>query len=307
MAQKPKTEYDFFPSDNKWDLDQHSYAGADGGALGKNVESITLQSPKANNPSGGEINIELKANGRSGDYVKTTARELLAHAGFKDVHFESTHNEGDFRVSLKGVTEKDFLKAATALATDLPDGTHNTHYALLDKAVAGEIVQSELKRLDLSPTEAGLLEVKTDALSPERLQLLGMKEPFAYTDANLGAYPLSPVTSMQEDGTPSASQFVTNALFVKTRLHLNDMNPQGVRDALQAANITFKENGNNRTLSAAAPIDTVAKALGDAGVLPRSFADHISSVAEKGHKNQNQINAEITSGAPAQKAAAPKL
>ncbi len=307
MGQKAKTEYDFFPSDNKWDLDQHSYAGADGGALGKNVESMTLQSPRADNPSGGEINIELKAGGRSGDYIKNTARELLAHAGFKDVHFESTHNEGDYRVTLKGVTEKDFLKAATALATDVPDGEHNTHYALLDKAVAGEIVQSELKRLDLSPAAAGLLEVKTDALSPERLQLLGMKEPFAYTDASLGAYPLSPVTAMQEDGTPSASQFVANALFVKTRLHLNDMNPQGVRDALKAANIDFRENRNSHTLSAAAPIDTVAKALGDAGVLPRAFTDHISSVAEQGHKNQNQINAQIASGAPVQRAAAPKV
>ncbi|MDE2337606.1 MAG: hypothetical protein KGL10_09870, partial [Alphaproteobacteria bacterium] len=69
-----------------------------------------------------------------------------------------------------------------------------------------------------------------------------------------------------------------------------------------------KENGS--TLRAAAPIDAVAKALSDAGLLPKSFTDEIAAVAEKGHRNQNRINAEIAGGAPpqpAQKAAAPKL
>lgn len=289
MGIKAKVDYSFSAAESKWDVETHKYSGAEGVDLGKHVVEIALQ-PYPGNTKTFEIVICLKRAGLSAEILAETAKGLLDQGGFKQVELQTRDGASSFNLSIANASAGDLLKIVSALATNAPKGRSDTHFALLDKGIAGEIIESELKRLKLSPTAAGLVQINTDTMSLERMKMLGMEKPVSYIDVNLSGYVASPVSSMREDGYP-ASEFSKNIMYVETFLTLNDQNPAAVRKALQDAHIKISDLKGNM-ICAAAPVDLVAGVLSKAGVLPKSVTDEISTKAENGHQSQRQINAE---------------
>jgi hypothetical protein len=303
MAVKPKTSYreiEGEPNDST-DPNVHRYQPAEFGAWGKDAavtQTAFHEYPKI--PNSDEVFFSVRANSDEKPRLKETAKGLLQAAGFKDVYFKDA-GSSDFAVSVKAKTTADFIRAVCAMATDAPKGAHDTHFALLDKSIAKDIVDMELARTKLTPTQAGLVDIKTEPMTQERLRAYAMNDQFSYTDVDLSkAAGFFPVVKMQEEGVP-ATAFSKNVFFVSTRLEVTHQTSHDVRQALENVGIKVKQGKDSTILNAAAPVDQVAEVLGKAGLLPQSLADEIKSGAEKGHINQRAINAEIEKRSPGAK------
>ena len=303
-----KVKYKFFEADEHDNTDphQHRYEPVAFGAWGDKAEVKQISVHQYPQLKGlDDVSISIAADSSNQEYRRKTVEGLLKAARFKDSDIEfKLSGSGDFSVTVKAPKAQDSFRILCALASSAPDGRSGTFFAMLDPSIAKEIIDKEMERTKLTPTQAGLVEIKTSPVPPDRLKAYGMKDSFAYTDVDLSkAAGVFPVISMKEDAYP-ASTFANNVFLVKTNMALTHEGAADVKKALTAAGIQYDQSReDHKYIRVSAPVDQVAEVLGKAGILPKSVTDEIMKIAEAGHPNQRAINADVSKQPPIVKAA----
>lgn len=293
MADTYKSEYEFYPSEDKHEGDCHVYRSGDHRGLSDaNLSTIELrQHPYMREKY--SVNIVFDTPGDKRDLRQENVLGLLAgNAGIENVETKSFGNASGFSVTVDDVDQKDLMRIAVALTQAAPKGKSDFHYPVMGQAVAEQIIGNELDRLKMTPVEAGLVSIKTDEMTKERAAELGLAKPVAYVDVNFDNYPLSPVAFIREDGTFSERNG-ESAMHISTKLTARDGQAKKVVEALQDAGIKATKSEYGNYVSANATADAVAEALQKSKLLSGTLTEAIKSAAEKAHPGQREINAEI--------------
>lgn len=298
MANTYKSEYEFYPSEDKHEGDCHVYRGGDHRGLSDaNLSSIELrQHPYMREKY--SVNMVFDTPGDKRAHRQETVQGLLAgNAGIENIETKSFGNASGFSVTIDDVDQKDLMRVAVALTQAAPKDKNDFHYPVMDQAVAEQIIANELDRLKMTPVEAGLVSIKTEEMSQGRAAELGLGKPVSYVDVNFDNYPLSPVAFIREDGTFTERNGET-AMQVTSKLTARDGQAKKVVEALQGAGIKATKSEYGNYISTNATADAVAEALQKSKLLSGTLTDTIKSAAEKAHPGQREINAEIeTQGA----------
>lgn len=293
MANTYKSEYEFYPSEDKHEGDCHVYrAGDHRGLSDANLSSIELrQHPYMREKY--SVNIVFDTPGDKRAHRQETVQGLLAgNASIENAETKSFGNASGFSVTINDVDQKDLMRVAVALTQAAPKDKNDFHYPVMDQAVAEQIIANELDRLKMTPVEAGLVSIKTDEMSKDRAAELGLAKPVSYVDVNFDSYPLSPVAFIREDGTFTERNGET-AMQVTSKLTARDGQAKKVVEALQGAGIKATKSEYGNFISTNATADAVAEALQKSKLLSGTLTDTIKSAAEKAHPGQREINAEI--------------
>jgi hypothetical protein len=302
MAGQYRAEYEFYPAEDKYEGDCHRYTGSDHrGLSGSDLASVELRQ----NPYQPE-KYEATFVFTTGTDKRALRQEnviglLDVNAGVTGAKVNSHGNASGFSVTVEGIGQKDLMRLTIALTHEAPkEGRGDSfHYPVLDADVAGQIIGSELGRLKLSPVEAGLVTVTTDAMTEERAKLLGLENPVSYVDADFAGYPTSPVASLRENGILADMNGKT-AMQVTTQLSLRSGQAPKVLDALQSAGLRAERSADGQYITIAAPADSVADAFKSKGLLAPAVSDAIKSAAEAAHPGQQKINMQIDAARPSQ-------
>lgn len=293
MANTYKSEYEFYPSEDKHEGDCHVYRGGDHHGLSDaNLSSIELrQHPYMREKY--SVNIVFDTPGDKRAHRQETVQGLLAgNAGIENIETKSFGNASGFSVTINDVDQKDLMRIAVALTQAAPKDKSDFHYPVMGQAVAEQIIANELDRLKITPVEAGLVSIKTEEMTQERAAELGLGKPVSYVDVSFNNYPLSPVAFIREDGTFTERNGET-AMQVTSKLTARDGQAKKVVEALQGAGIKATKSEYGNFISTNATADAVAEALQKSKLLSGTLTDTIKSVAEKAHPGQREINAEI--------------
>lgn len=293
MAGKYGSEYEFYPSEDKYEGDCHRYCGKDHNGLSdQDLSSIELrQNPYQRDKY--TVTLVFTTAESKRDYRAETVKGLLSeNAGMADAKIKNHGNASGFSVEMDNLSQQDLMRMTVALAQAAPKGKSDYFYPVLGTDVAEQVVSAELGRLKMSPVEAGLVSVSIDEMSKERAASLGIEKPVSYVDVALAGYPLSPVAAMREDGVFAEAKGKP-AMQVNTMLTARDGQMQNIMNALQSAGVRASRAEGASHISVQAPSDTVAQALQKAGMMPAAVVDAVKSAADKAHPGQAQVNADI--------------
>lgn len=292
MAEKYAAQYEFYPAEDKHEGDCHRYVGADHkGLSGQGLSSIDLKQDPYSKDS---FSLSFHFQGDSGKaaYRQETVKGLLNAAGYTGVTIKTYGNASGFSADIDGVTPADLMHAVAGLAKDAPKGSSDYHYAVLQRDIAGQIIEAELARTGQTAMQAGLVSISTEVMTAERAALMGLEKPSGYVDVDMRGCPLSVAMSMREDGFPAAIKD-KSALYIETRIEAWPSETAGVQKALLDGGIKITVPEGGGYLRAQAPADEVANVLEKAGLMPPAVAADIRAAAEKTHPDQAKINRSI--------------
>lgn len=301
MTGKYKAEYEFYPAEDKYEGDCHRYTGSDHNGLSdSDLSSIELrQNPYQREKYSATFVFSTHSGKR--DMRKEAVLGLLeGNAGVTDAKVNSHGNASGFSVEIDNLSQKDLMRLTLALTQEAPKGPRGdaVHYPVLGADVAGQVIGAELGRLNMTPVQAGLVSITTDEMSQDRARMFGLARPVSYVDVSLAGYPTSPVEAIRENGEFSELAGAA-AMQVHTRLELRGGQAPRVMQAMQDAGLRTARIRDSQDLRVEAPADSVAEALGKAGMLPVAVVDAIRSAAEAAHPGQQKINAQIEEEKPA--------
>lgn len=294
MADKFKAEYEFYPAEDKHDGDCHRYSAADHNGLSdKGLESMELrQNPYQKDKFTATFVFDTPADKR--DQRIEAVLGLLSVNGGVEAKANSHGNASGFSVSVEDVSQKDLMKLAVALTYDAPKDPRgdSSHYAVLGQGVAGQVIAGELKRLDLTPVEAGLVSINTTGMSQQSAFLKGLSSPTVYVDVGFEGYPTSPVASIRENGQ-LAELKGASVLEIRSEVQLRSGQAPAVLQAMKDAGLAATRTPDGQYLIVSAPADSVTGALKNAGLVAPAIHDAVKSAADSAHPGQQKINAEI--------------
>jgi len=294
MTNKYKAEYEFFPSESKHEGDFHVYRGSSplGGLSDDNLAAVELrQHPYLRDQYSVSLSFDTPSDKR--DYRIETVKGLLAgNAGVTEAEVKSHGNAAGFSVTIDNVKQEDLMRIAVALTQAAPKDKSDSYYPVMGRAVAEQIIASELDRLQLTPIEAGLVKIETTEMDAARARDLGLQKPTGYVDVDFAAYPLTPVSFMREEAV--FSELAGEAkMYMTTDISARDGLGKRVAEALQEAGIKATRSEFAPFVKAQAPADAVAEALQKAKLLSPAITDAVKNAAEAVHPGQREINAGI--------------
>ena len=236
-------------------------------------------------------------------YAMERAVALLTNAGFNAETKAPRGGEAIRSIIVKNVGETDLMKSVIALAKDVPNGKSDTHYALLSRDEAAQVVAQELDRLKTTPLQAGLININRVPMSAERMRELGVVGAMGYIDIDLSGYPIGPVAYMREDAVP-VGKFGTTRMEISTQLELQGIKPEVMQETLAQAGIKSKKVSDNQ-LSVSAGADSISRTLAEKGMIPAAIGVEASLVAKQ--MRPDYVAEETRGQAPAMKAKANTL
>ncbi|MBW7911523.1 MAG: hypothetical protein H3C49_09690 [Alphaproteobacteria bacterium] len=294
MSGKHKAEYEFYPAESKHEGDCHRYSGVDHNGLSdKGLESVSLnQNPYQKEKFTATFVFDAPADKRA-QRMEAVLGLLAVNGGVK-AEPNSHGNASGFSVTVENVSQKDLMKLVVALTHDAPKDARgdSSHYAVLGTEVAGQIIAGELKRLDLSPVEAGLVSINTVGMSQESVFLKGTTKPSVYVDVKFDGYPTSPVAAIREVGKMAELKGAV-VYEVESEVELRSGQAPRVLQAMKDAGLPAKRIEDGEYVIVSAPVDSVTGALQKAGLVAPAIHDAVKSAADAAHPGQQQINTEI--------------
>jgi len=251
--------------DRKYGVDSHQYDGF--GSKGVESMSVNTDLLSKSNSIGASF---TKPRGTDGDSLKATISGLLENAGIKEVEFKDYGNQS-FSIKIPEGPGQSLLNIATALATTVEVDRGTTHYAVLTKEDAQDIVKHELARQNLTLQEAKLMDVSFTTLdNADQRYGAGVKAP-TYKDVDLGKYPFGNIDFMREEGV--FSKFAGEK---STRVEVRDGMANTIATQLRDAGLEVKRAEGSNTIWISSDVDTVVGAMGKKGILPANVAQEIT-------------------------------
>jgi|GEM_PF-1175113 len=287
MGNQYKMEYQYYEGDGKYDGDLHRYTDSDlNGLSDKNLSSIELSQNVHNRDQYSAIFTFSTPTDERDRRVKNVLGLLEENAGITDARVNSHGNASGFTVKVDNLPQQDLMRLTLALTQAVHGESGQSHFPVLGEDIAGQIVDSELNRLNMTPTQAGLI-----AVAVSEILSIGRKQ--SYIDVDFKNCPISPVSHMREDGE-FCDLGGRTAIQVHTNLHMREGQTSNVEQAMKKAGLQVTRIGNDqKDLRVDASADAVASAMRNAKMLPIYVAADICSTAEQAHQGQQKINQQI--------------
>lgn len=250
--------HEHIKADSKWDPDLHVFEFK-GGSIsleqmtGSTTAAITLQTAKP-------------------DAMVRQIKSLLEAGGFAKVDNKTYDNASDVCLAVDLKDPKELQKFVQALATRVDLGHGSSIMPAIDPKIAEQLLLKNAERQGLTPSQAGLVALKTTKLSsfgPEQ----------NYLDVDFADNSLSKIDLIREQGFFSGSKFAAE-VERSTEIFLRDNQGAQFKKALEDAGMKPKVSDNGNIVTVSEPIEKVTSALGKAGIIPAAITAEIGLAAK---------------------------
>ncbi|MGE3714492.1 MAG: hypothetical protein AB7F82_08230 [Alphaproteobacteria bacterium] len=224
----------------------------------------------------------LTISGRSRNTIDFTTEVItLLQAQGIEARADSYGGGGNLQCVKADIPEHGIIKAVVALTSSVK-GPRETHYAMLHKETALDILDMELRHLGKNPSDVGLLKFRTTTSHSGT--------PCLDSQIIMSG---SSVSKICESVIPAGGQGMRPVEEMITYVKPLRDNHQ-IEQALKIAGETRKRGEEFEVLATA---DEVAQSLKEKRLLPASLADEIAQRALQLHPTQRQINNEVAASA----------